>query len=566
MCVSAGRSPTSAGAGIPLVALLVWQVAAQLPDGGFVYALAGFRLDALHALSGSDIPLRERVTALSDPALLSGLVLVVPAALAGLRRLRGDRVLLVTFSAWLAAAVVGVMGGGSYWPHYLIELVPVSCVGAAVLLAAAPARLRIAVLGAATALSLITAIAGAIYVGQHPLRRPELAVARYVRSHSRPGDTQYVMYARANVAYYAGLPTPYPYEWSLMVRAVPGARTRLQHLLGSDRRPTWVVQWQAPDRWQLDPGGRTAQLLRAGLSPGRRRLRPSGVRAHGPPGTAAADGSLLRLRRPAHPRRAALRMPRAWIVIPTYNEAENLEPLIAAVRAALAEGAPGVAASILVVDDDSPDGTGRVADRLAARHANVHVLHRPGKSGLAGAYVAGFRCALAAGADYVLEMDADFSHDPADLPRLLATARAGADVVLGSRCVPGGSVSGWSPARQMLSRAGGFYARSVLGSSIRDLTGGFKCFRASSLRAIGLDAFGRRWLRLPGRGHLPGGAGGAPDRGGPDHLPRAAGRPVEDVAGDRRRGDLAHPRHALRRRTPSRCRAGDSASWVSGCS
>jgi dolichol-phosphate mannosyltransferase len=182
-------------------------------------------------------------------------------------------------------------------------------------------------------------------------------------------------------------------------------------------------------------------------------------------------------------------MPRAWIVIPTCNEAENLVPLLAAVRAAMDTSAPRVATSILVVDDDSPDGTGRIADRVAARHAAIHVLHRPRKGGLAGAYVSGFRCALAAGADYVLEMDADFSHDPADLPRLLATARAGADVVLGSRYVPGGSVSGWSPARQMLSRAGGFYARSVLGSSIRDLTGGFKCFRASALRAIGLDAF-----------------------------------------------------------------------------
>jgi dolichol-phosphate mannosyltransferase len=116
------------------------------------------------------------------------------------------------------------------------------------------------------------------------------------------------------------------------------------------------------------------------------------------------------------------------------------------------------------------------------------VLHRPGKGGLAGAYVAGFRCALAAGADYVLEMDADFSHDPADLPRLLDAARAGSDVVLGSRYVPGGGVEGWSLDRQLLSRAGGLYARAVLGSSIRDLTGGFKCFRGDSLRAIGLDA------------------------------------------------------------------------------
>jgi hypothetical protein len=200
----------AAGAGVPLVALLVWQVAARLPDGGFVYALVGFRLDALHALAGSSIPLHERVKALTDPALGSGLVLAVPAALVGLRLLRADRVLVVTLTAWLAAAVVGVLGGGSYWPHYLIELVPVSCVGAAVLLAAAPSRIGLAVLGAGTALSVAAAIAGAGYVAQHPLRQPELAVARYVRGHARPGDTRYVMYARANVGYYAALPTPYP--------------------------------------------------------------------------------------------------------------------------------------------------------------------------------------------------------------------------------------------------------------------------------------------------------------------------------------------------------------------
>jgi dolichol-phosphate mannosyltransferase len=181
-------------------------------------------------------------------------------------------------------------------------------------------------------------------------------------------------------------------------------------------------------------------------------------------------------------------MSHAWIVIPTYNEAENLAPLIAAVRAAMAEGAPEVASTILVVDDNSPDGTGRIADRLAARHVGVHVLNRPHKGGLAGAYVAGFRSALAAGADYVFEMDADFSHDPADLPRLLDATRAGSDVVLGSRYVAGGSVEGWSLDRQLLSRAGGLYARIVLGSSIRDLTGGLKCFRGDSLRVIGLDA------------------------------------------------------------------------------
>jgi dolichol-phosphate mannosyltransferase len=170
----------------------------------------------------------------------------------------------------------------------------------------------------------------------------------------------------------------------------------------------------------------------------------------------------------------------AWIVIPTYNEADNLVPLVTAVRAA-------IAGSILIVDDNSPDGTGHIADGLAAAHPEVHVLHRPAKAGLAAAYVAGFRLALAAGAEYVLEMDADFSHDPADLPRLLDAARDGADVVLGSRYVPGGRVEGWSLDRQILSRAGGAYARVVLGSEVRDLTGGFKCFRADALRAIGLD-------------------------------------------------------------------------------
>jgi len=171
----------------------------------------------------------------------------------------------------------------------------------------------------------------------------------------------------------------------------------------------------------------------------------------------------------------------AWVVIPTYNEAENLPALVAAVRAS-------TSASVLVVDDNSPDGTGHIADGLAVAYPEVHVLHRPAKAGLAAAYVAGFQRALAEGADYVLEMDADFSHDPADLPRLLEAARAGADVVLGSRYVPGGGVDGWSLDRQILSRAGGLYARTVLSSSIRDLTGGFKCFRADALRAIGLDA------------------------------------------------------------------------------
>jgi dolichol-phosphate mannosyltransferase len=167
------------------------------------------------------------------------------------------------------------------------------------------------------------------------------------------------------------------------------------------------------------------------------------------------------------------------VVIPTYEEAENLPALVAAVRAALD-------CRIGIVDDGSPDGTGELADALAGR--GLWVVHRERKQGLASAYVAGFRRALAEGAEYVLEMDADFSHDPADLPRLLDAARAGADVVLGSRYVEGGGVEGMPLHRRLLSRGGSAYARAVLGCPLRDLTGGFKCFRADALRAIDLDA------------------------------------------------------------------------------
>jgi dolichol-phosphate mannosyltransferase len=176
----------------------------------------------------------------------------------------------------------------------------------------------------------------------------------------------------------------------------------------------------------------------------------------------------------------------AWLVLPTYNEAENIEEFVAAARAKLPRSA-----QILIVDDSSPDGTGRSADRLAAEHANVSVLHRRRKEGLGPAYIAGFRRALAAGAGLVLEMDADFSHDPAYLPRLLETAQR-ADLVLGSRYVPGGGISDWGPLRKAISRGGSAYARFVLGVDVQDLTGGFKCFRREVLEAIDFDTIQAR--------------------------------------------------------------------------
>jgi len=179
----------------------------------------------------------------------------------------------------------------------------------------------------------------------------------------------------------------------------------------------------------------------------------------------------------------------AWLILPTYEEAENLEALVRAARAVLAEAAPE-GHRILVVDDASPDGTGAIADRLAAAHGDAEVLHRPAKLGLGSAYVRGFDHALARGAGHVIQMDADFSHDPRDLRLLLAAAHAGADLALGSRYVPGGGVLGWHPVRRAVSRGGCRYARELLGVPVRDLTGGFKCFRADALRALGYGEVG----------------------------------------------------------------------------
>ncbi len=177
----------------------------------------------------------------------------------------------------------------------------------------------------------------------------------------------------------------------------------------------------------------------------------------------------------------------AWLVLPTYDEAENLEAIVTAVLPVLARSrADGH--RVLVVDDSSPDGTGAIADRLAAAHpGRVEVLHRGAPQGLGPAYLAGFAHALGRGASLVLEMDADFSHDPADVERLIATVvDGGADLALGSRYVPGGRVADWGPVRRLLSRGGSWYARRILSLGVRDLTGGFKCFRREVLEAIDL--------------------------------------------------------------------------------
>jgi dolichol-phosphate mannosyltransferase len=174
----------------------------------------------------------------------------------------------------------------------------------------------------------------------------------------------------------------------------------------------------------------------------------------------------------------------ATVCLPTYNERENIEPMLRAL------GDKGV--RVLVVDDNSPDGTGEIAARLAAELDYVDVLHRPRKEGLGPAYIAGFRRALAEGAELVLEMDCDFSHSPDDVPRLIAAAESGADLVIGSRYVRGGSIGNWGFIRRFVSAGGSLYARILLGVPVHDLTGGFKCYRRRVLETIDLDAIDSR--------------------------------------------------------------------------
>ena len=176
-----------------------------------------------------------------------------------------------------------------------------------------------------------------------------------------------------------------------------------------------------------------------------------------------------------------------WLILPTYNEAENIEAIVTAAGDVLAT-TDGEAYKILIVDDGSPDGTGEIGDRLARAREQVEVLHRTEKNGIGPAYLAGFRHALDRGAGYAMEMDSDFSHDPADLARLLAAVRAGADLALGSRYVPGGGVSDWGLLRRFISEGGSTYARWVLGLRVKDLTGGFKCFKREVLEAIHFDS------------------------------------------------------------------------------
>ncbi len=174
--------------------------------------------------------------------------------------------------------------------------------------------------------------------------------------------------------------------------------------------------------------------------------------------------------------------------MPTYNERDNVEPLVRALGQVL----DPTQDRVIVIDDSSPDGTGEIADRLAEELRWVSVLHRGRKEGIGAAYLAGFADALASGAELVLEIDCDFSHDPEDVPRLIAACADGADLALGSRWVEGGGTVNWGLGRRIVSRGGSLYARLLLGVGVRDLTGGFKCFRRTVLETIDLDGIATR--------------------------------------------------------------------------
>lgn len=178
--------------------------------------------------------------------------------------------------------------------------------------------------------------------------------------------------------------------------------------------------------------------------------------------------------------------PAVWVCLPTYNEAENVERMVLALGEEFQEHS--INGTVLVVDDGSPDGTGAIADRLAAAYPWVRVLHRTEKEGLGKAYLAGFAVALDGGAEYVMEMDCDFSHNPKDVHRLIGAAVDGADVVLGSRNIPGGGVENWPLSRRFISKGGSLYARTILHLRVRDLTGGFKCFRRHVLEKLDLSS------------------------------------------------------------------------------
>ncbi len=251
-----------AGAAAVLAAAGLWLAVAGRSVDELTYAMFGFRLDAVSVLTADGGSLADRLGGLLRPGLRAGVPLVLAVALVGLWRTRS-----LLLGAWLLIALVGILGGGSYWPHYWIQVVLPASVLAAVALAAARPALRWGVVGALVALVVAVDVRNAKRIADYEAGSPVVAVADYVRERAAPGDTLYVLYAQASVYHYARLRSPYPYLWSLMLRTIPGARERLLALLESSERPTWVVRWQRPGRWSLDADGAITAALRQHYRP-----------------------------------------------------------------------------------------------------------------------------------------------------------------------------------------------------------------------------------------------------------------------------------------------------------
>jgi hypothetical protein len=264
---------------------VAWASITNPPAGTIYYGMFGFRIDAASALVQNDIG--SHLGHLVAPSLRSGLVLWMGLAVAGILSLRDRPAVRAALAAWLIAGVVGVLMGGSYWAHYLIMLIPVTVTGAAVFLATRP-RVGAAVTALIALPVLLIAIQSALSSQPEIFQRDGVLVGRYLRLRAEPGQTGYVMYAKANAMYYSGLRSPFPYHWSLMMRAAPHAQDTLRALLASPRRPTWVVQWQSTRGFNQDKDGRTKLLLqthytKVGRVCGRAILLAKGATAKPPP-------------------------------------------------------------------------------------------------------------------------------------------------------------------------------------------------------------------------------------------------------------------------------------------
>jgi 4-amino-4-deoxy-L-arabinose transferase-like glycosyltransferase len=252
----------AAGIGAVSVGVLAWDLSMHLSPRAptsLLYAFAGFRLDAVKPLANGNVA--QKLSTIATAALGSGLALAFVVAIAGLITLRRRRVTAGVLAAWLLAGLFGVLGGGSYWAHYLIELVPVSVVGVATLVAWRP-RIGAALCAAAMAIGLATSLDQAALGRPQQYQRGAVTLGHYLRDRALPGDTAYVLYAKVNALYYSGLPSPFPYHWSLMMMSVPGVQQQLRALLASPRRPTWIVMADTTHTFGLDRTGQTKRVLK----------------------------------------------------------------------------------------------------------------------------------------------------------------------------------------------------------------------------------------------------------------------------------------------------------------